>query len=461
MAEALCAVSRQSVEENMGKILIHDADVLTLNEDGDVLRRTSLAIADGRILRVGESPPDFQADEVIEATDHLAMPGFFNAHTHAAMTLERGWADDLSFDRWLNEKIWVAESALRREDVRWGAYLAAAEMIRSGTVGFADHYFFMDEVARVVEEAGLRATLAWCVFGMGAETEIGAGLEETVDFVQQWQGAADGRIQTVLGPHSPYACPPDFLEIMAQRAADLDVGLHIHLSEFPDQVESSLAQYGVTPVKFLEQRGILDRPTIAAHCIHITPDDMDILQARRVNVVQCPNCHMKLGMGVTPVPELLARGVNVALGTDGPASNNDLDMLEEARLATLLQKSYHMDPVILPAEVTLRLATQNGAKALGFSQSGVIAEGHPADLILLDFRKPHLRPRHNLLSNVVYSAKSPDVRHVIVDGRVLMKDGQLTTLDEERILFEAEKRAFRMVNQDMHIVRAYDLEPKD
>ena len=170
-----------------------------------------------------------------------------------------------------------------------------------------------------------------------------------------------------------------------------------------------------------------------------------------------PNTHMKLGMGVTPVPELLARGVNVALGTDGPASNNDLDMLEEVRLATLLQKSHHLSPTILPAEQTLRLATQGGAKAMGFPQSGVIAPGRPADLILFDMRKPHLRPRHNLLSNIVYSAKSPDISHVIVDGRVLMKDGVLTTLDEERILYEAERRAFRMVRQDMRIVRAYDL----
>ena len=442
----------------MAKIMIKNADVLTLNESGNVLRRTDIAIAEGRIQSIGAVPSGFVADETIEASDHVVMPGFFNAHTHAAMTFERGWADDLPFDRWLNEKIWVAESALTPEDVRWGAYLAAAEMIRSGTVGFADHYFYMDKVAQVVEEAGLRATLAWCVFGMGAETEVGAGLEETVDFVQRWQGAANGRIRTVLGPHSPYACPPDFLEAVASRAAELGVGIHIHLSEFPDQVESSLAKHGVTPVAFLEQRGILDNPTLAAHCIHITPEDMDIFQAKQVNVVQCPNCHMKLGMGVTPVPELLARGVNVALGTDGPASNNDLDMLEEAHLATLMQKNHHMDPVILPAELTLRLATQHGARALGFPESGVIAPGRPADLIIFDFRKPHLRPRHNLLSNIMYSAKSPDISHVIVDGQVLMKEGELTTLDEERILYEAEKRAFRMVKQDMRIVRAYEVD---
>ena len=228
----------------MGAILIKGADVLTLNDEGDVRRRTNIAISNGTIQSIGAVPSNFTTDEVIEASDHVVMPGFFNAHTHAAMTFERGWADDLPFDRWLNEKIWVAESALTPEDVRWGTYLAAAEMIRSGTVGFADHYFYMNEVAQVVEEAGLRAALAWCVFGMGAETEIGAGLEETVEFVQHWQGAAGGRIRTVLGPHSPYACPPEFLDIVAQRAAALGVGLHIHLSEFPDQVDNSLAQYG-------------------------------------------------------------------------------------------------------------------------------------------------------------------------------------------------------------------------
>jgi len=244
---------------------------------------------------------------------------------------------------------------------------------------------------------------------------------------------------------------------VAAKAAELGVGIHIHLSEFRDQLDSSMVRYGVTPVRFLEQRGVLDLPTIAAHCIWITPEDIDILAQKHVNVVQCPNCHMKLGMGVTPVLALLAQGVNVALGTDGPASNNDLDMLEETRLATLLQKSHHLDPVALPAEAALRLATQGGAKALGFPNSGVIAPGRAADLVLLDFRKPHLRPRHNLLSNVVYSAKSPDISHVLVDGRVLMRDGILTTLDEERILFEAERRAWRMVQQDMSIVRAYDL----
>jgi len=428
-----------------------------LNEDSQVLMGTDVAIANDAILALGDVPADFAPDEVIEATDRVVMPGFFNAHTHSAISLLRGWADDLPFDRWLNERIWVAESALQEEDVYWGAALAAAEMIRSGTVGYADHYFYMDQVARVVEEACLKATLAWCVFGLGEEAEIGTDLEGSIEFLQRWQGAAEGRIRTVLGPHAPYSCPPEFLAKVAQRAAELGVGLHIHLSESEEQVEQSLARHGLTPVAHLESLGIFDVPTIAAHCIHLTEEDMEILRQKRVNVVQCPGCHMKLGMGVTPVPELLARGINVALGTDSTASNNDLDMLQEARLASLMQKHCLRDPVALPGDSVLRLATQNGAQAMGFPESGVIAPGGAADLIIFDFDKPHLRPRHDLVSNIVYAAKPSDVSHVMVAGRLLLRDGELLTLDEERIMYEAEKRAWRMVGQELRMVREYQV----
>ncbi len=439
----------------MSKILIKDAAIITLNDKGDVLPRGDIAIAEGKILTVGDAPKDFVPDEIIDGADRVVTPGFFNAHTHAAMTLVRGWADDLPLDRWFNERIWVAESALGAEEVRWGAYLAAAEMVRSGTVGFADHYFYMDEVAQVVEEAGLRANLAWCVFGLGKEAEIGTDLEGSIEFVHRWQGGAEGRIVTVLGPHAPYTCPPDFLARVAERAADLGVGLHIHLSESKEQVDDSLAKHGLTPVALLNSLGLFDVPTIAAHCIYLTPEDMDILQEKGVNVVQCPNCHMKLGMGVTPVPELLGRGINVALGTDGTASNNDLDMLEEARLASLVQKNHTGDATVLPGDTVLRMATRNGAKAMGFPDSGVIAPGRAADLIIFDFRRPHLRPRHNLVSNILHAAKSPDISHVIVAGKLLMRDGELLTLDEERILYEAERRAYRMVEEGQRVVREY------
>ncbi|MFQ6014094.1 MAG: amidohydrolase [Anaerolineae bacterium] len=443
----------------MSRLLIKNTAIITLNDKGDVLPRGDIIIAEGRIQAVGSSPltlpHHFTPDEIIDGQDHVAMPGFFNCHTHGPMTLVRGWADDLPLDRWFNERIWVAESALEAEDVRWGAYLAAAEMIRSGTVGFADHYFYMDEVAQVAEEAGLRATLAWCVFGLGKDKEIGADLEGSIEFMQRWQGAADGRIKTVLGPHAPYSCPSEFLGIVAQKAARLGVGVHIHLSESQEQMDTSLKRHGLTPVGHLAQLGILDQPTMAAHCIYLTDEDKEILAQKEVNVVQCPNCHMKLGMGVTPVPELLARGINVALGTDGTASNNDLDMLEEMKLASLMQKNHLRDPGVLPGDSVLRMATVNGAKAMGFPESGVIAPGKAADLILFDLRRPHLRPRHDLVSNVLYAAKSPDISHVVVDGELLLREGELLTLDEERIMYEAERRAWRMVGQELRMVREY------
>jgi len=437
----------------MSDILIQNADVITLDENGTVLRAVDVAISGEHILALDDIPEDFAPDEVIDGTDHVVMPGFFNAHTHSPMTFVRGWAEDLPLDRWFNERIWVAESALTVEDVRWGAYLAAAEMIRSGTIAFADHYFFMDEVGAVVQESGLRANLAWCVFGL--DSEIGEGLQGSIDFLQRWQNAANGRIKTVLGPHAPYTCPPDFLARVADRARDLGVGLHIHLAESHEQMESSLSGHGVTPVRLLEELGLFSQPTIAAHCIHVTDEDLDILSENQVTAVQCPNCHMKLGMGVTPVPKMLERGINVALGTDGVASNDALDMLSEARLASLMQKNHTGDPTVLPGDTVLRLATQNGARAMGFPDSGVVAPGRAADLLVIDTRRPWWRPRHDLVANLLYAAKATDISDVIVAGRLLMRSGELTTLDEERILIEAEKRALHMLGQDLQTVREY------
>ncbi|MBN1947756.1 MAG: amidohydrolase [Bradymonadales bacterium] len=436
-------------------IAITNASVITLDERGTVLTGTDIAIANGKIVALGILPDDFTPHTVIDGSNRVAMPAFFNAHTHAAMTLVRGWADDLPLDRWFNERIWVAESNLTAEDVYWGASLAAAEMIRSGTVGFADHYFYMDQVARVVEQAGLKASLAWCVFGIGADKEIGTDLTGSLQFIRHWHGAADGRIKTVLGPHSPYVCPPEFLEQVAKYAGEFSTGIHLHLSESEEQVANSLDRFGLSPTALLAQIGIFDHSTIAAHCIHLAEGDLEILAERGVHVVQCPNCHFKLGMGVTDVPAMLRLGINVCLGTDGTASNNDLDMLEEARLASFMQKNHRRDPEVLGNDTVLRLATANGARALGFPDSGTIAVGRPADLILFDFDKPHLRPRHNLVSNIIYSAKSPDITHVIADGRLLLDDGALTTLDEERILYEAEQRAWRMVGSEMKMVRQY------
>jgi 5-methylthioadenosine/S-adenosylhomocysteine deaminase len=441
----------------MGTLWIKHADIVTLDEQGTILRDADLLIEDSRIRHIGNLPEGTLADDVIDATGCVALPGFFNAHCHSPMTFERGWAEDLPFPRWLNEKIWVAESALTSEDVYWGAALAACEMIRSGTVGFNDHYFYMDRVGQVVEESGLKATLAWCVFGIGDDKEIGPGADAQLDFSRQWRNAADGRIHTCLGPHSPYVCPPEFLMKVVDLASRYSLGIHLHLSESGEQVENSRQRHGMTPVEQLHKLGVFDHHTIAAHCLALTGADMAILADKKVFTARTPITYMKLAMPIrTPIASLHAAGITrIGLGTDGPASNADMDMFAMIRQQVLLEKYSQENPEALPGDTALRMATQNGAQAMGFGESGLLAAGRPADLILVDFNRPHLRPRHDLIANLVHSAKGADVTHVIVDGRLLMRDRELLTLDEERILHEAERRALRMVGQDMKRVREY------
>ncbi len=439
----------------MAKILIENVDILTLDENGTFLQGSSLVIDGKTILAVGAVPAGFQPDEIVDGYNHVALPGFFNAHCHSPMTYERGWAEDLPFDRWLNEKIWVAEAALTPEDVYWGAALAACEMIRSGAAGFNDHYFYMDQVAQVVAESGLKAGLTWCVFGIGDEHEVGANLQGTLDFIDRWQSQAGGRLRLMLGPHSPYLCPPEFLGRVAEIASERNLAVHLHVAESREQVDNSIATHGKTPVAHLESIGIFDGPCVAAHCLVVDEQDLEILALRQVNVAHTPITYMKLAMGVNDLSRFLARGINVAIGTDGPASNADMDMLAQIRQTVILQKHEQRNPEAIPGDTALRMASQNGARAIGFPNSGVLAAGRSADLILIDTDRPHLLPRHDLVANIVHSAKAADVTHLMVDGRWLLAKGELLTLDEEKIKAEAEGGAFKMVSAQMRQLREY------
>ncbi|MBI5546606.1 MAG: amidohydrolase [Deltaproteobacteria bacterium] len=439
----------------MTRLLIRDVDLV--DAQGKLQKAQCIAIDGTAIASVGEAEPaDFVADETLDGTDLLAMPAYFNAHCHAAMTLERGWAEDLPFERWLNERVWVAESALQEEDVYWGAALAACEMIRAGTVGFADHYFWMDQVAQVVAESGMKALLAWCWFGKDTGPEAGGiTLATTERFVERWRGAADGRIRTCLGPHSPYMCEPEALKRVVAAAERLGVGIHLHLSESREQVATSLKRYGRSPVAHLAALGVLGLPTLAAHCSVLSEDDVKILARQRVMVAHTPKTYLKLAMEMPPLQRLLDAKVRVALGTDGPASNADLNLLEVMRLTGLVQKSAQGKAEAMPIATLQRMASRNGAHALGFSSSGRLAVGAAADLVLLDTRGTHWVPRHDLAASAVYASHPGDVIHVMCDGRFLMRDRVLLTLDEERIRAEAERRAFRLVGSPMRRVRAY------
>lgn len=440
------------------RTLIQNVTAITLDEESRILADVDIVLDGKTISSIGETPAGFMPDETINGQERVALPAFFNAHTHAAMTLERGWAEDLPFDRWLNEKIWVAESALEEPDVYWGASLAVAEMICSGTVGFGDHYFWMDQVAQVAAESGVKALLAWCHFGIGQEMEVGqVSFEQTVDFVKSWNKAAEGRIHTTMGPHSPYMTPRDVLSRFVAEAQKAGVGAHFHLSESREQLGNSLAQHRVTPPEYIRDLGLLDlpRPALVAHCNAATEQDLEILAEKGAFVAHTPKTYQKLGMQMPPLRQMLAHGVRVALGTDGPASNSDLNMLEVMRITGLHQKGEHEDPEAMQRTQLLRLATQASAAALGFEQCGVLEPGRPADLILVDTRAPHWIPRHDLVAGLVYTAHPGDITHVWCDGRLLFANGEFKTLDYERIRWEAEKRAFRMVGKPMASMRTY------
>ena len=431
--------------------------IVTLDEAGTVLNDADLVVSDGRIAHLGATPLDLPADEVIDGSGRVAMPGLVNSHCHSPMTFERGWAEDLPFDRWLNEKIWVGESALTPDDVYWGAALAACEMIRSGTIAYNDKYFHMDRVAEVVRDSGMKAALTWTVFGIGDQAEVGRNLEGTLDWIREAHGSANGRIRTYLGPHSPYICPPEFLEKVVRAAHDLGQGIHLHLAESEEQVRQALERHGLRPVQHVDRLGVFDTPggCVAAHCLVIDERDTEILVEKGVHVPHCPITYMKLAMPFPPLRDRLAAGVKVCLGTDGPASNSDMDMFATVRQTALIHKYQALDPEQIPGDLALRLATQASAQALGFNAMGVLRIGAPADLILVNLDAPHLRPVHSLIANLVHSAKGADVTDVMVEGRWLMRHRELQTLDEARILHEAERHAQAMVRRGMQQVREY------
>jgi 5-methylthioadenosine/S-adenosylhomocysteine deaminase len=440
----------------MTRILIKDLHIVTLDDDGTLLDAASLAVEDGRIAHVGRAPSSFEPDDVVDGHGKAALPGLVNAHCHSPMTFERGWAEDLPFDRWLNEKIWVQESVLTADDVYWGAALAACEMIRSGTVMYNDKYFHMDRVADVVRESGMKAALTWTVFGQdNDEAFTGRDLEGTVAWIRDLAAEAHPRLRTYLGPHSPYICPPSFIENVVDLSHELGVGIHLHLAESDDQVSNSLERHGQRPVQLMDTLGVFDAPRgcVAAHCLAIDDDDTAILAAKGVHVPHCPITYMKLAMPFPTLKSRLAAGVKVCLGTDGPASNSDMDLFATLRQTALMDKYQGLDPELIPGDQALRLATRRSA--LGFEGGGCLKPGEPADIILVDLDQPHLHPIHSLVANLVHSAKGSDVTDVMVDGAWLMRDRQLLTLDEDRILFEAERHSQAMVGRGMKQVREY------
>jgi 5-methylthioadenosine/S-adenosylhomocysteine deaminase len=427
-------------------LLIHNVHVLTI--DGAqpiVLRDHAIAIEGGKIAAIAPHIDHGHAREHIDARGMLAAPGLVNSHAHVAMGIFRGIAEDVPLDQWFNQYIWPMETNLTAEDVYWGTLLGLAEMIENGVTTVADHYFQLDQVARAVEESGMRAVLAEALFGgAGAAERLAASLA----FAQQRHGSAAGRISVVLGPHSPYTCEPAFLVTVAQSAAQHGLGIHIHLSETVEQVEASLVRHSKTPVALLQECGIFDVPCIAAHVAHPAHGDLAILRQHGVGVACCPKTSMKLGIGVAPVHALRSAGVVVGIGSDGAASNNNYDILEATRLIALLEKHTLADARALPVGEALGLATHEGARVLGLADSiGTIEVGKQADLVLLKVDGTHHAPQHDLAANLLYSARSTDVDTVFVNGQILMRERRLLTIDKTRVLDEINTRCERLTQR--------------
>ncbi|WNR42407.1 amidohydrolase [Paenibacillus roseipurpureus] len=424
----------------MKKTLISNGIFISNKEDNKSSIRGCMVIEGSQITYIGEQAPESieSYDEVIDGSNKLYMPGLVNTHGHAAMSLLRGYGDDLALQIWLEEKMWPMEAKFTSQDVKWGTRLSILEMIKGGTTTFVDMYDHMNEVAFAVEESGMRGVLTRGVIGLCPPDVQTAKLKEATEFAKNWHGKADGRITTMMSPHAPYTCPPDYIERIVQVAHDLNLPIHTHMSETRREVEGNVEQYGARPAAHLEKLGVFTRPTLVAHGVHLNDEEIAILKQYDVRISHNPGSNLKLASGVARLPELLRAGVKMSLGTDGAASNNNLDMFEEMRLAALIHKGVSGDPLAIPAKEALLLGTRMGAESIWLDNVGSLEPGMKADFIALDIDQPHFLPKTDFVSHIVYSASAKDVVDVCVDGTWIVRKGECLTLDEEKIKREFE-----------------------
>jgi 5-methylthioadenosine/S-adenosylhomocysteine deaminase len=439
------AASRQAVD-----LIIEGDYLVAMDNGGTVLEGGAVAVKDGVIVAVGAAADinsGFDAKQVLPGANRVVMPGLVNGHSHAAMTLLRGVAEDLALMDWLGNYIFPAEIRFVDADfVRIGTELACWEMIRGGTTTFVDMYYFPDTIAEVVESCGMRALISATVIerpSPGADNAADS-LAKGLDFIKRWKNR-NSRITPIFGPHANYTLNEAQLRAVRQAALDAGAAIAIHMSESLYEVEYSKKHYGKTSVDFFNDIGLFDVPTIGAHLVWPTDAEIPLLAERRVGVIHNPTSNMKTAAGIAPVTKMLEAGVRLGLGTDGAASNNDLDMWEEIRLAAILQKVERMDPQVMPARTVLNMATRGGAEAIGLGKSiGSLEVGKRADIIQVSFDDVHFVPAYDVISHLVYVADEQDVISVVVDGKVLMQDNTFLTIDTGRVKQQATELAARI-----------------
>jgi 5-methylthioadenosine/S-adenosylhomocysteine deaminase len=425
-------------------MLVVGGTVLTMEPDSEPIKNGAVAVADGRIAAVGPAEELLElspSGDVLNAGNSIILPGLVNTHSHLAMTLLRGIADDIPLKEWLEQHIWPVESKhMDRGTVRLGTELATAEQLLAGVTTTADMYFFGDEVSAVLAEAGMRGVVAESLIDI--PTPRCATPEEMLEKQRELLETYSNHplITPSVAAHSPYSVSAGNLVKEAELAEEYEVSMQIHLAETTWEVEKLLGEKGVSPVAYLADLGVLSERTVAAHCVHVSSEDIELLAEFEAGVSHNPVSNLKLASGVSPVPAMVAAGVKVGLGTDGAASNNTLDLLRDMQLAALLHKGITGDPTVLPARTMLELVTINGARVLGLENIGTLAEGREADLICVAVDGPHTAPMYDPFSHLVFAARSSDVRHVVIRGQVVVRNHELKTMDRERI--EAQAREF-------------------
>ena len=410
-------------------------DILTVLPEG--VETCSVYVSNGVIKSVTTEPEGFITDKIIFGTGKMLIPGLINAHTHATMSILRNCADDLLFDDWLFGRILPLEDKFLEDDYYWGAMLAIMEMLRTGTTSFIDMYFFLDVLVRAVDESGIRAVLSRGLIDPG---DIKAGeerLTEALDAYDRHKGHE--RISFMLAPHAPYTCSEEFQRMVALEARRLDLPIHTHISEGPVEKETIREKYGCTSVELMDKCGLIHDRTVAAHCVHLSESDIATMAGRGATVVTNPVSNLKLANGVAPVPKMLKAGINVALGTDGAASNNTLNMFRELTMLSIIHKGINHDALAVTAQEGFSIATKGGAAAMGRNDLGEIKPGNIADLAILDLKCPNMQPVNNPLSALAYSTNGSEVETVMVGGRILMENREFLTIDADRVYHEVSK----------------------
>lgn len=413
-------------------------------KNGKIIENKDILIEGNKIVKISENLEDLTVDSVIYGNNKLAVPAYSNSHSHLGMTMMRNYADDLDLNTWLNDEIWPFEAKLSDEDIYWASLGSIVENIKSGVSTVCDMYYSMDKVSEAIRKSGIRGVLTrglMDVAGGGEER-----LEETRELYKNYHNFANGRVKIVPAPHAIYTCSTDYIKEIIKMAREFDSVINIHVSETIKEVEDSKALYNMTPVEYLNSIGLLDLKVIAAHCTHITDEEIELIKNKDFYPVYNPSSNLKLASGFTPINKLLKSKVKVAIGTDGSSSNNNQNMVEEIHIASIVNKAVELDAEVVKAIDVLKMATINGAEAMGFD-AGSIEEGKLADIQIYDLNSMNFTPNNNLISALCYSASSNDILDLIVDGNLVMKNREILTIDEEYIKYKINKLTKELINR--------------